>query len=637
MKRGDNLTRHFFKRLKDVVVKKVGDWQFVSMSNLIQLQNGSKAYGGRYLFEDIRFSVNEGEHIGVIGPNGAGKTTLFKILIGEEELDVGQVVQSRQLRLGYLAQEVNWGPRETVEDYIVQGSSLPVWNLKKIGKGLGLSEEMFSSPVQSLSGGYRMRCKLLALIGQEPNVMLLDEPTNYLDLETLIILESFLIDFQGAFLLISHDREFLKRTTDHILEIEQGDVCKFSGHIDDYFEQKSQLRELIEKKALKVQAKRKQIQDFAAKFGAKATKAKQVQSRLKQMGKLQKVEVRPLSVKARINLPEPPHFGRILIKLNSTDLGYDQNVVLSNVSLEIQKGDHIGVVGFNGAGKSTLLKSLAQLLKPLKGDVKISEGMKVGYFAQHVSEYLLGEDTVLESLGTYAATDMTLQDLKDLAGALMFSGDDVKKKIVLLSGGEKARVALGQILAQKTPVLLLDEPTNHLDFYTVEALTQALQAYKGTVVVVSHDRSFIKRVAKKILEIRDGEVGLYPGNYDEYVWSVQKGAMGLLSSLSSEEAEMTAERESHPMDKKFNYKESKKIWEKRRRELEKELKMTNREMEHLNHQIKELNKRAMAGGHREILDDLSESQILLEKSEEKWMELEQELGKVRENLENLVK
>ena len=266
------------------------------MENLIQLQQGHKSFAAKTLFDRASFAVNENEHVGVIGPNGAGKTTLFRILIGEEGLDSGQLIKSRQLRLGYLSQHDNWEPGESVEDFISRDATLPIWELKGLGRSLGLIEEHYSHPIESLSGGYRMRAKLLHLIGQDPNLMLLDEPTNYLDLETLMVLEKFLQGYKGAFLLISHDREFLRRTTDHILEIEDGEITKYNGTIDDYFEQKEMLRSQLAARAYSLEEKRKQILDFVARFGAKATKASQAQSRLKVLDKMESIEIKPLPV-----------------------------------------------------------------------------------------------------------------------------------------------------------------------------------------------------------------------------------------------------------------------------------------------------------------------------------------------------
>jgi ATP-binding cassette subfamily F protein 3 len=502
-------------------------------STLLQLQNARKSFGVRNLFAGASFSVNENEHIGVIGPNGAGKTTLFKTLIGEEALDEGEVIRSRALRLGYLAQHDRFAPSLTIEDFLtmpVEGEGLavemPIWDLKSLGRGLGLREEDFARPLLSFSGGYRMRAKLLRLLGTKPNLMLLDEPTNYLDLETLLVLERFMQDFEGAFLLISHDREFLRRTTDHILEVEAGEMTKFPGTIDDYFDNKALLRAQLESRALSQQARRQEILDFAARFGAKASKARQAQSKLKLLNKMEHIEVKPLPVGAAIRIPAPRRVPKLAIRAQQAVAGYAERTILSNLHLELVGGDRVGVVGLNGAGKTTLLRSLAGDLPLLSGSVERGFEVTIGYYGQHVAERLNPADTVFDSLMGVADRDTTPQEILSLAGSLLFSGDDVQKRISVLSGGEKSRVALGQVLLMKASCLFLDEPTNHLDFGTVEALTQALAQWAGTVVVVSHDRGFIRRVATKILEVREGRAELYPGTYEDYVWSLEKGAWG---------------------------------------------------------------------------------------------------------------
>jgi ATP-binding cassette, subfamily F, member 3 len=269
--------------------------------NLLQLYNASKQYGAKILFDNAGFSINEGEHVGVIGPNGAGKTTLFKAIVGLEQLDSGEITKANNLRIGYLEQESDWNVDINAEDFLKENCIKPIWELKQIGLGLGLQEYHFAGKLSQLSGGFRMRMKLLYLIGLEPDLMLLDEPTNFLDLESILALESFLQDHKQAFLLISHDREFLRRTTEYTLEVEAGDIVKFPGHIDDYFEQKAELQKVLAAKAAQIENKRKQIQDFVDKFRAKATKARQAQSRLKSLDRLEKIEIKQLPARAIIN------------------------------------------------------------------------------------------------------------------------------------------------------------------------------------------------------------------------------------------------------------------------------------------------------------------------------------------------
>ncbi|MBC7421550.1 MAG: ATP-binding cassette domain-containing protein [Bdellovibrio sp.] len=559
--------------------------------NLLQLHNATKQYGAKVLFDKARFAINQSEHVGVIGPNGAGKTTLFKILVGQETLDTGELTKANKLRIGYLEQESDWTLNMTAEEYLTEECIKPIWDLKQIGKGIGLSEAHFQKQLSELSGGYRMRMKLLYLIGLEPDLMLLDEPTNFLDLESILALEKFLQDYTGAFLLISHDREFLRRTTEYTLEVEGQEIIKFPGHIDDYFEQKEEVAKIKAQQAANLDAKRKHIQEFVDRFRAKATKAKQAQSRMKQLDKMETIEIKALPVRSRIHLPVPVQTGKEVLVLTNAELGYEGRPILSDVNLILERGAHLGVVGFNGAGKSTLLKSIAGRIPMLSGDRKIGYQTEISYFAQHLTEDLINEDTVIEALQRKAYTNTTKQEILGIAGSLLFTGDDIYKKIKVLSGGEKTRVALGQILLQKKPLLLMDEPTNHLDFDTVNALAEALHHFAGTLVVVSHDRSFINRVSNKIIEIRNGHVEVYPGTYEDYLWSLEKGALKE-RYLVADEMDFKIKQANKPAaesDRKFNYKEQSKKIGSEIKELQKKISKAEDQLLQLNKNLAEQN------------------------------------------------
>lgn len=587
---------------------------------LLQLQAGHKSYGAKVLFEDATFAVNEGEHVGVIGPNGAGKTTLFRILVEQESLDEGIVTRSQQLRLGYLEQESDWTISDKVEDYLEKNCIKPLWELKQFGLKLGLTEQHFQSHLKELSGGYRMRVKLLYLIGQEPNLLLLDEPTNFLDLETLLVLENFLQEYKGAFLLISHDREFLRRVTDHILEVESGDIVKFPGSLDDYFEQKQMLGEILQKQALSQQAKRKSILDFVTRFGAKATKARQAQSRLKALEKMEVIELKAAPSHSVINIPAPISTGKIILEIENADCGYGNRKILSGVNLRLERGNHLGIVGLNGAGKSTLLKSLGEQIPLLQGSLKWGHQVRFSYFAQHTPEALNPEHSVFDALASAAHKEVTQQEVLNIAGSLLFSGDSVHKKVKVLSGGEKSRVALGQILLQKSPLLLLDEPTNHLDFDTVEALTSALERYEGTIVTVSHDRGFIGRVANKILEVNHGRLTLYPGTYDEYVWSLQKGFLSERDNNAPAEQNKAAVEKSSST--KFNFKEERKRLESLIKKAQKEIEDCDKAINQLNRKREEINEKLLsATGDKAgtLAKDLHRISTDIESQEEKML------------------
>jgi ATP-binding cassette subfamily F protein 3 len=594
--------------------------------NLLQLQNAFKSYGAQRLFEDATFAVNEGEHIGVIGANGAGKSTLFKILTGLEELDHGSVIRSQELRLGYLSQHDEWDLDDSGNTFLEKVCTIPSWQAKAQGKDLQISEEILDKPLRSLSGGYRMRIKLIGLLGKDPNLMLLDEPTNYLDLETTLLLERFLQNYEGALLLISHDREVLRRTTDHTLEIETGDIVKYSGHIDDYFEQKELLRSQLEAQVQNQNLKKKAILDFVNRFGAKATKAKQAQSRLKQLDKMEFIEVKPAPVQAVLKIPNPDPVGKIILALRNSDFGYPDRTVLKDVNFEIRRGDHIAVVGLNGAGKSTLLKGLAGKLAPLRGEREVGFQVRMAIFNQHVAEALHAHQSVLESLQEFAAPGTTLQEIRDMAGSLLFSNEAIQKPIRVLSGGEKSRVALGQILLQKVPCMLLDEPTNHLDFQTVEALTQALTNYLGTLIVVSHDRSFIRRVGKKILEVKSGEVQLYPGTYDEYVWSLQQRLMNKEPELESPKTSSPKQNSTLPK----NSSPSSKDLQKEKRGLDKKIESIQLLIRSLETENSELNQviLEMSPKAKEAIAKLAENSIKIQELEENWFSLSESREKL---------
>ncbi|MFZ4402771.1 MAG: ATP-binding cassette domain-containing protein [Pseudobdellovibrionaceae bacterium] len=628
-------------------------------SNLLQMQEGYKSYGTQILFDQATFAINEGEHVGVIGPNGAGKSTLFKILIKSEELDSGKVICSQSLRLGYLSQHDEWEDEETGNSYLEKVCRLPVWQAKLAGQDMQVSEEIFDKPILSLSGGYRMRIKLIGLLGMDPNLMLLDEPTNYLDLETTLLLEKFLQNYEGAFLLISHDREVLRRTTDHILEVESGEITKFSGNIDDYFEQKELLRSQLEAQAQNQALKRKAVMDFVTRFGAQATKARQAQSRLKSLDRMENIELKALPVKASIQIPPPPHVGKSILQLSHCEWGYQDRTILQNVNMQIQRGDHIAIVGYNGAGKSTLLKGIAGTLLPQSGLRETGYQVEMAIFNQHVIEVLNPEHTVFQSLESVTRYPTSAQDVRNMAGSLLFSTNQIDKKIKVLSGGEKSRVALGRILLQNVACLLLDEPTNHLDFQTVEALTQALNKFSGTVIVVSHDRNFVRRVGHKILEVKNGDVHLYPGSYDDYVWSLQQALKNAAHNGTDEFSKTAA---SAPAQKKTTLakaktdasltepsiqneksdptKLNKKELDKQKRLLEKRIEQLSKELQTLEEQNQKLNQKISQGhtpdtqlknpsGEKEGLlqwsQQMAANSVKIQNLEVEWLQLTEQI------------
>ena len=388
------------------------------------------------------------------------------------------------------------------------------------------------------------------------------------------------------------------------------------------------LRTQLESRALSLQEKRDEVLAFVARFGAKASKAKQAQSRLKSLDRMESIELKALPVTAAIKLPPPTHAGKSIITMTNVNLGYGERTILKKIDFTLLNGDHLAVVGLNGAGKSTFLKALAQKLEPQAGSIELGYQVSIGYYAQHVAESLDAKKTVIEEMIAKAHPEVSRQDGLNMAGSLLFSGDDIHKKISVLSGGEKSRVALGQILLQKAPCLILDEPTNHLDFQTVEALTQALTSYEGTLVVVSHDRSFIRRVGKKIVEINHGKASTYPGSYDEYIWSLEKGILSERSDNSSTSAQVKPriEKSIEPP------KESRKEVEQKKRLLEKTIERAEKKLTTQQQKLEELNSLLASGLSG---DDLQNKLVELQKIQAEIESLEKEWIQSSEELESL--
>jgi ATP-binding cassette subfamily F protein 3 len=523
---------------------------------MIQLEGIAKVYGGQTVLRDVSWRIGGGERIGLVGPNGAGKTTLCRVLAGEEEPDAGQVTRDRTTTVGYLAQEVAsshggtvlgealagfrevWALEEEMETVAAALAATPDERLtarygdlqhrfealggyrleteaKAILGGLGFREAEFPRPLAEMSGGWRMRAALAGLLLLRPSLLLLDEPTNHLDLESLAWLEGYLADYDGAVVVVSHDRYFLNRMVTTIAELGPGGFNVYPGTYDDYLVEREARRSLREAQA-RNQAKRiAEVERFIERFRAKATKARQVQSRVKMLDRIERIELDPVAREIRLAFPAPPRTGRRVVALQGLHKAYGDHVVYAGIDLEVERGDRVALVGVNGAGKSTLLRILAGMLPFERGERALGTQVTTHYYAQHQLDALDPARTVLEEL-TAVAPDAGQTRLRTLLGAFLFSGDAVDKKIAVLSGGEKARVALAKMLVRPAPLLCLDEPTNHLDLASRERLETALEAFPGTIVFISHDRYFINRLATKVVEVADGRLTTHPGNYDDY-------------------------------------------------------------------------------------------------------------------------
>ena len=524
---------------------------------MVQLEAVSKSYGGQRLFDDLSWRILGGERIGLVGPNGVGKTTLCRLLAGVEEPDSGRVSRERGATVGYLPQEVGGAASGSVLAEALSGFD-DVWALERqleemgaalaadpsealtarygelqhrfearggyrleaeakvILGGLGFGPEDVHRALAEFSGGWRMRSALARLLLLRPSLLLLDEPTNHLDLESLAWLEQFLSAYDGAVVVVSHDRYFLNRMATSIAELSAAGLALYPGDYDAYLVEREARRELLAARA-RNQAKRiAEIERFIERFRYQATKARQVQSRIKMLDRLERVMVDRASRQVRFVLPAPPRTGRMVVTLGDVDKSYGDNVVYRGLSLTVERGERIALVGVNGAGKSTLLKLLAGVLPFERGTRTLGAHVWAHYYAQHQIDALDPSRTLLEEMEA-AAPEALRTRLRTILGSFLFSGDSVDKKVGVLSGGEKARLALAKMLVRPAALLCLDEPTNHLDLASRGVLEDALAGFAGTMVFISHDRYFINRLATKVIEVRSGRLTAHLGGYDDYI------------------------------------------------------------------------------------------------------------------------
>jgi ATP-binding cassette subfamily F protein 3 len=524
---------------------------------MLNLSGISKAYGGRVLFTEATLQVNRGDRIGLVGPNGAGKTTLFTIILGEESADSGELSRERNSTVGYLPQESAPVGDETVielaagvsPEFVRLRRILKAWEAdhpteaqhpedihddihdrfnelggyrleakaKQILAGLSFREKDFERPAREMSGGWVMRTHLARLLTQEPDLLMLDEPTNHLDLSSLLWFQEYLRHYPGAILLISHDREFLNQLVGSVVEIRQSRLLRYRGNFDDYLEQRAAHEEQMLAAFKHQEREIGRLMEFVNRFRAKNTKASQAQSKLKQIERMEKVEA-PVNDERRIDFqfPQPQRSGLRVIKLEGIHHAYGANVVYQGMNFEAERGQRIVLVGPNGAGKSTLLKILADVLQPQAGTRTLGHNTKSGYYSQYRVDMLNPQRTVLEeALDT--PQRVTEQFVRTLLGSFLFRGDDVFKRVTVLSGGEKSRLALVKILLDPPNLLLMDEPTTHLDMSSIDALAYALDQFQGTLIFISHDVYFIRALANRVVHVQNGQLTHYPGDYQYYL------------------------------------------------------------------------------------------------------------------------
>jgi ATPase subunit of ABC transporter with duplicated ATPase domains len=543
---------------------------------MISFSNINKQYGKQLIFVDASFQLNPGEKVGLVGPNGAGKTTLFRMIVGEEEADEGEVTVPKRLHIGYFRQDVEEMQGRSVLDEAIAGSGragdlhheleelqramedperadeldrilerfghvqeeyehLHGYALeaqaREVLHGLGFEDDQIDGDVGALSGGWKMRVALARVLLGRPDVLLMDEPTNHLDIESIIWLEQFLKSYPGALLMTSHDREFMNRIVSKIAEIDSGEIVTYSGDYD-FYERERAIRETNQQAAFaRQQTMLAKEQRFIDRFRTHAAKAAQVQSRIKALDKIEKVELPRKRTVVKFEFRAPARSGDQVAVIEDLHKRFGPRVIYDGFNLTVRRGERWAVMGKNGAGKTTLLKMIAGAIEPDAGSVRLGASLSMGYFAQQSLDVLDPELTVIEQLQKDFPQD-GLGSLRTLAGAFQFSGDDVDKGIRALSGGEKSRLAMARMLYNPPNFLVLDEPTNHLDLATKEMLVEALKEFEGTMIFVSHDRTFLRGLSSRVLELggesgRDRNPHVYLGSYVEYVQKTGHEAPGI--------------------------------------------------------------------------------------------------------------
>ena len=533
---------------------------------MIAFSNISKQYGRQVLFVDASFQLNAGERVGLVGPNGSGKTTLFRMIVREESPDEGDVSIPKRLTIGYFRQDVEEMAGRSVLDETIagcgrvgtlhhelealqramsdpdEGGDLDVVlarfgdvqeeydhlggyaleaQAREVLHGLGFDDDRVDGDVGALSGGWKMRVAMARALLGKPDVLLMDEPTNHLDIESIIWLESYLRTFTGSLLMTSHDREFMNRVVTKIAEIDGGEITVYSGNYD-FYERERAIRETNREAAYaRQQAMLAKERRFIERFAAHAAKAAQVQSRVKALDKIEKIELPKKRRVVKFDFRTPPRSGDLVATFEGVSKAYGRRTIYDGLNLTIRRGERWAVMGRNGAGKTTLLRMVAGVLAPDSGAIRLGASLKMGYFAQQALDLLDADLTIEEQL----QKDFPLESigmLRNLAGAFQFSGDEIDKKIKALSGGEKTRLVMARMLLDPPNFLVLDEPTNHLDLATKEMLVDALSSFEGTMLFVSHDRTFLRGLSNRVLELggtsgEDAQPLAYPGSYVEYV------------------------------------------------------------------------------------------------------------------------
>ena len=612
-----------------------------------------KEFPNKLLFKNLSFRLKEGMRVGLVGPNGAGKTTLLKILLGMEAPDKGTVEIGKSVSIGYLPQEIIAGSeRNIIEEALAafpevadlehkiysiteqlvkdsENSKLLVelsilqekfeqiggWDIEKKAKiilgGLGFTEEQLFEPFNSFSGGWRMRCYLAGMLLRQPNYLFLDEPTNHLDLNAIIWMENFLSKWKGGLIMISHDRNFLDKSVNNILELNRGQAILYAGDYSFFINKREELLQQAEKSYNNQQKTIAQTERFIERFRSKNTKAKQVQSRIKQLDKMEKIKEVKTSKNFSILIPQPERGPLKVVDLKNVSKAFGDNIVYTDLNLVIERGDKIGLVGENGAGKSTLLKLLAKVEQPSSGEINYGPGIKAHYFGQHQVESLDLNSTIYDTIFSISG-GWTETQIRSYLGSFFFQADMVKNKVKVLSGGEKSRLALARLLVEPASLILLDEPTNHLDIHSRDIIEAAFKKYSGTVICISHDRHFLNVVTNTIIEVDKNGIKSFSGNYDYYLWKQGENGKVMVKKEGSKKTKKN----------KNSYKELKRLRNKKRK-IEKRMAVVDDELIEIAAELKNNN----SGSDFEKLQSLHDLQSKFESEYLELMEELEELGK----------
>ncbi|MEX2187682.1 MAG: ABC-F family ATP-binding cassette domain-containing protein [Pirellulales bacterium] len=592
------------------------------MTVLLQLRDAHKRYGAQQLLDGAGFTITDTDKVGLIGRNGSGKSTLCRVLLGDEELDAGDLFRHNRLRLGYLRQHDPFLPGETVMQFLMRDSGQPDWRCGEVAWRFEFPDAALGRPLSEFSGGWQTRVKLAALLLHDPNLLLLDEPTNFLDLRTQLLLERFLNEFRSACLVVSHDRAFLKSTCTQTLELARGQLTMYPGDVEAYIANQAERREHDLRVNATIASKRKQLETFIDKNRARASTASQARSKAKQLERLEMIEVEGAESTVRIRLPAVEPRKGTAVRCVGVSIGYADHTVASGVDVDLEHGSRIAIVGDNGQGKTTFLRTLTDSLPPLAGEVRWGYGCDIGVYAQHVYTTLPDDWTAFEYLRHRATAETKPQTILDVAGSFLFRGEHVEKRIAVLSGGERARLVLAGLLLARHNVLVLDEPGNHLDVETVDALAEALVEFEGTIVFTSHDRHFMHRVATGVVEVRDGRVANYPGDYDGYVYRVGKE----ISDGAREHAAQTRGTPKAIKSAATTAADESKSEAQRQREWKKEVSALERKIAKLDEQKKSRHGQLMqatdAAVAQELHDEVAALSAELDAAESRWLEMQ---------------